>query len=439
MRAKITLPFLRNLKPTGAEFFIWDETMPGFGVRVKPQGTTSFLVQHKTTDGRTRRKTLGTFGKPGHPTLQQARQAAQKILAEVQLGADPIGDARAKRDAMTVATLCAEYLSEAEAGRILNRSGRPKAQSTLETDRGRIRQHILPLLGKKPLDEITRQDIAQFIRNVELGKTARSEASGNLRGRTVVTGGAGTARRTAGLLSGILTFAVEQGYIATNVAHGVKRSSDKKRTLGDVSRLYAALGRALDAAEDCGEDWRALALVRLIALTGMRRSEAVNLRWSEVHRSSGKLDLASSKTGRSVRPLSRGAIDVLDDLPGAWGHGFVFPAPRIDGAAYASLPNAWARITTSPELEEQDRNSLAKTTPHHLRHAVASTGHDMGLSVPTIGAILGHASSGVTAGYIHVVDHALRSAADRLGDAVAEAMGGRQQVAAKVVQFPQYQ
>ncbi|MFC0161062.1 integrase [Mameliella alba] len=438
MRAKITLPFLRNLKPGDREFFVWDESMAGFGVRVKPNGTVSFLVQHKIADGRTRRQTLGTFGKPGHPTLQQARQAAQKILAEVQLGADPIGDARAKRDALTVSDLCSEYLAEADAGRILNRSGRPKASSTLEIDRGRIRQHILPLLGRKRLEDLTRQDVSQFIRSVEMGKTARNEASGNLRGRTVVTGGAGTARRTTGLLSGILAFAVERGYIASNPAHGVKRSADRKRTIGDAEIIYAALGRALKLAEDRGEDWRALAVVRLIALTGMRRGEAVGLRWDEVRRNQSTVEMVATKTGRSVRPLARAAIELLDGLPGAWGQGFAFPAPRAESGAYGSIQNAWRRITTAPDMAEQDREALSNVTLHHLRHAAATTGHEIKLSLPTIAGILGHSVGGMTSGYIHI-DHALRTAADRLGDRIAAMLDGERQHGAEVIHLPQKQ
>ena len=435
MKKALSLNVLNNLRPSEKEYFVWDFSMAGFGVRVKPNGSVSFVVQYKTADGRTRRQSLGTYGRKGHPAFKQARDAADALLSKAKLGMDPIGQARSKRDALTIADLCREYLVEAEAGRVLNRSGRPKATSTLKTDRGRICQHILPLIGRKRVEELSRQDVTRFIRDVEMGKTARNVASGNLRGRTVVTGGAGTARRTVGLLSGIMSYAVKQGYLETNPVHGVERGSDRRRTIGEVPILYAALGRALRQAEERGEDWRALMLIRLIAMTGMRRGEAVRLKWEHVRRSSGTLVLEDSKTGLSVRPFPRAAIELLNELPNAWTSGFVFPAPRSEGAAYGGLPNAWTRISRASEIEPEDRDVLASVTLHHLRHAAASTAHELGMSLPTIGAILGHASGGVTAGYVHHVDHALRAAADRLGGSVSQAIDGKQTSGAKIVRL----
>ena len=436
MKDRITLPLLRRLEPEDREYFVWDIGLPGFGVRMKPNGACSFTVQYKTPDGRTRRKALGKVGSPGSPTLDQARKAAEKLLAQHTLGADPIGQERERREALTVKQLCEEYIAEARAGRILNRSRRPKAKSTLDIDEGRIKAHVLPLLGRRRVDELTAQDIAKFGRSVEAGKTARDEASGKLRGRTVVKGGAGTARRTLGLLGGILTYAVAQGYRADNPARAVQRTADGKRSLGEVPEIYAALGRALRRAEDSGEDWRPIALLRLIALTGMRRQEAVNLQWQEIRRSSGTVILGRTKTGESARPLARAAIELLATLPGAWGTGFCFPAPRSPGAAYGGLPGAWDRIRTHLDLSPEDRSTLGVVTLHHLRHAAATTAHEIGLSMPTVGAILGHAAGGVTAGYVHLVDHALKAAADRLGDAIAQHVELSFTVSKQVVQFP---
>lgn len=438
MRKKITLPLLKGLKPSDKETFIWDTALPGFGVRVKPNGTASFVLQYRAVEAdKHRRKTLGRVGAPGHPTLDQARRAAEKTLAQVRLGGDPVGEERKRREAITVAALCEEYLEEARAGRILTRSRRPKATSTIEIDAGRIAAHIIPLLGKKRVEDLTPQDVRRFMREVEAGKTARDDASGKLRGRTVIKGGAGTARRTVGLLGGILTFAVQQGYRSDNPARGVERSADGRRTLGDVPTIYAALGRALHLAEAAGEDWRALALVRLIALTGMRRQEAVNLRWSEIRQSSGTVVLEHSKTGESVRPLPRAALELLNSLPGAWEGGYVFPAPRSPGAAYGSLANAWNRLRKSDQLSPADRETLATVTLHHLRHAAATTGHEIGLSLPTVGAILGHSVSGTTASYVHVVDRALRAASDRLGEEIARMVEGEAvKQAGSVVSFP---
>src|SRR5690606_8347877 len=109
------------------------------------------------------------------------------------------------------------------------RSGKAKKSTTLETDAGRIERHIKPLLGRKLVVDLKRSDIAKFIRDVTAGKTAVKEKSTKLRGVTLVAGGAGTATRTTGLLGGILSYAVSEGIIESNPAHGVSKPAYKKR------------------------------------------------------------------------------------------------------------------------------------------------------------------------------------------------------------------
>jgi len=92
-----------------------------------------------------------------------------------------------------------------------------------------------------------------------------------------------------GLLGGMLTYAREVGYIEHNPAHRVRRPADKRRSFRLAPEGYRSLGRALEAAERKGEHWQATAAIRIIALTGCRRSEILNLKWSEI-------DLAPSGT-----------------------------------------------------------------------------------------------------------------------------------------------
>ena len=100
---------------------------------------------------------------------------------------------------------------------------------TIYTDRGRIARHIVPLLGNKRVRDLAAADINKFIRDVTDGKTAVVEKTANKRGKAVVEGGSGTAARTAGLLGGILTFAVSEGIIETNPARGVRRPAGQRR------------------------------------------------------------------------------------------------------------------------------------------------------------------------------------------------------------------
>jgi len=140
------------------------------------------------------------------------------------------------------------------------------------------------------------------------------------------------------------------------------------------------------------------------------------LRRIEVDARSGALRLVDSKTGESIRPTGRRAFDVLLDALSRTNSDFVFPSPVEPSKPYRGLPKAFKRIVSA---------KLPDLTPHKLRHAFASAAEDVGLSVPTIGALLGHADSGVTQGYIHKVDPVLVEAANRVADYIARSMSAK--------------
>lgn len=106
--------------------------------------------------------------------------------------------------------------------------------------------------------------------------------------------------------------------------------------------------------------------------------------------------------------------------------GFVFPQVRKAGGethAFGGLPKAWLRVIALAK-DEGGNNPIGDLTAHGLRHAFASSAHDLGYSELTIAALLGHAAASVTSRYVHQVDDALVSAADRISRQVADMMEG---------------
>ena len=101
----------------------------------------------------------------------------------------------------------------------------------------------------------------------------------------------------------MLSYAKEVGYVEHNPAHGIRKPADNRRSFRLAPEDYRTLGEALEAAERRGEHWQAITAIRLLALTGCRRSEVVNLKWSEVDFASSCLRLGNTKTGASIRPL----------------------------------------------------------------------------------------------------------------------------------------
>jgi integrase len=207
---------------------------------------------------------------------------------------------------------------------------------------------------------------------------------------------------------------VQEGYRPDNPVSGVVRPADGKRKVRLDEAGYRVLGEALRKAEADGEPWQAIEAIRLLALTGCRRGEVEGLRAREIDMTGQALRLGDTKTGASVRPIGRAACIVIGSILARYKGPILFPSERKDKARFQGLPRVWARVV-SPVLPD--------ITPHGLRHAFASMAEDLGYSLPTIGALIGHSGGGVTAGYVHKVDAALVAAADRVARHIAEAMG----------------
>ena len=408
-RVKIGLREVRALGP-GQE--VWDIDPIGFGARRQRSEAVAYVVMYRTKEGRLRRLTIGRHGRY---TPDTARNEAKRILGAVAAGEDPATTKTETRKASTVAELCDDYLADAEAGKLLTRRRVAKKASTLATDKGRIEQHIKPLLGRKPVTVVTRADVESFMHAIAEGKTAKREKSGNVRGLTVVTGGRGTASRTVGLLGAIFTYATRKNLRTDNPVRGVMRFADgrRERRLSDAE--YKKVGSGL--AKTATTLWPpALAVLRFLALTGWRKGEVLSLLWSEVDLERRTATLTDSKTGRSVRPLSTHAVAVLSTQPRAGP--LVFTASRGNGVM-SGFPRFFARILDAGELP-------ADITPHVLRHSFASVASDLGLSEPTIAALIGHKGQSMTGRYVHSADAVLLAAADQVASRIEDLILVRQ-------------
>jgi len=137
---KITKRTVDCLRPEAdREVFAWDSELRGFGVRAKPSGVKTYIVQYRNAEGRTQRLVLGQHGVLAP---EQARDLARQKLAAVARGEDPSADRHAAREGMTVSEVCDRYLEQARAGRILGRKRKPIKASTLDSDESRIESHI---------------------------------------------------------------------------------------------------------------------------------------------------------------------------------------------------------------------------------------------------------------------------------------------------------
>ena len=346
---------------------IRDTKLKGFGVRVSPSGRKRFFVhcQHRGE------RVWKIVGDAGNMSMEEARASATEMLAAIRRG----GDAPPSPG---------ETLFEAVAKTAFRRHERVWKAGTLAVNRSYLRNRIMPHFAGRPIAAIDRQDVRNWFARLHATPVA--------------------ADRSMPILSVILREAERMGLRpeGSNPCRGIRRYRRKgrERFLSDeeIRRLSARL-----AAHEAR--WpRQVAIIRLLLLTGCRKSEILTLQWSDYR--DGHLFLRDSKTGPRTVWLSGPARAVLDALErkGRWA----FPASR--GGRHRSadwLERFWQRVRAEAELGDVHL--------HDLRHTLASLALRGGETVPAIGRMLGHRNAETTLKYIHLADAMARDAAETVG------------------------
>lgn len=407
---KITKRVIDAANPHPKRFYIWDLEIKGFGLLVLPSGVKSYVFDYRTAQAIKRRITIGQHGAW---TPDQARRKAEEYRQVVRTGADPLGDKQALRDAATVNAVFDAYL--------LSEDFANKAVETQAHDRSRIERHLRPLLGKKHAHLLTAQDVQRAQKAIAEGRTAADLKTGK-RGRSIVRGGPVAAQMAIVSFRAICNWAIRGGLMTDNPCRSLRLGTSATRDViledsADYSRLFETLARM--------ESERRIRppvadAIRLIALTGCRRSEAANLRWSQVDLQRGRIVLTPSahKTGkRTGKPriiaLAVAAQAVIARQPEGEADDYVFRPGRSDGGA-PDLSHAWANVRAEAKLP-------ASIGLHGLRHSVASHLAMGGAQAAEIMAAMGHRQISTAARYIHFADNARNTLAER---AAAPALAG---------------
>ena len=360
-----------------------DRELTGFGVRVYPSGGKIYVAQARGPDG-PKRVTVGRHGVLG---AEQARQRAALIIARLKAGEPPVPEPLAAKRATgpTVGEFAERFLQEYAAVRY--------KPGTLAWTRTVVGRYIVPEFGKLALAAVERTQVRELHHRL-----SHAPSIANMMVRT---------------LSLMYRLAEDWGLIpeGCNPCRSVVKYPQRKRERFLTEEEFIRLGQVLDEVEtQGGASAPAVAAIRLLMLTGCRKSEILTLRWEHVALDAGELRLPDTKTGARMISLPPLAVELLAGLPRDPDSPWVIPG-RYPGTHLRELADAWKVIRTRAGLDD--------VRIHDLRHSFASRALALGESLPMIGKLLGHSQVETTARYAHLARDTVHESAARIADSLA--------------------
>jgi integrase len=381
MGLRITEKTIKSLKaPASGNRIYYDEQVGGFGVRVTAGGAISFILTYWTR-GRQRRHTIGR-----HPEMNAtaAREEAIRLRDEIRRGGDPLRDKELRREAPTIADLYNDYIERHAKIHL-----RP---NTIRSAEGMATKHILPKIGHIKVADLTRRDVEELHNSV---KDAPYQAN-----------------RVRALLSKMMNLAKAWEWRDDNPCEGVPKFREEKRerwlSTQEIERLCDALDKYSNES--------VANAIRLMLLTGARKSEALTARWEDFNLELGVWTKPSHHTKQKRTehvPLSAPAVQLLASMKEkADGNPHLFPGDVAE-QPLNEIKWAWAKLCKQAKIEN--------VRIHDLRHTYASHLVSSGMSLPIVGRLLGHTQPQTTARYAHLADDPLRQATNRFASIVAAA------------------
>jgi integrase len=360
----------------------WDDDpkATGFGVRVYATGKVSFFINYRI-DGRERRHTIGPFPRWN---VAAARERAKELRREIDLGHDPAGEKRERREAPTVQDLIDRYTTE----HLPTKTGGPYRIA----DEKKMLDLIGEALGKhEKVANVHGGDITLMHRQI-------TKTRGPVRANRIL------AVTSKAFSLSLVPMAGESrpwrdnamGNPCKGIAHNREQGRDRFFGKQELERIAEALAQYPGSASD---------VVRLIMVTGCRPGEALAAEWSEFDKEAGYW-IAALELIERLRKTRRNDAK------------FVFPGKKPD-EPLKQIAHVWRFVCERAQLEPDEQGRTAR--PYDLRHTFASVGVGGGLSLQIVGKLLGHTTTRMTEKYAHLNDDPVREAANRIS---AEIAGG---------------
>lgn len=412
MKAKLSKKLLADAQSkveTGKRTDIYDSEENGLFARVSPK-SIGFFIWYRTNEGKLRRMRIGSLDRM---SVKAAREQAKVKLAEVVKGGDPTAERRQARGTPTVRELAQRYLEEHVTEHLKPRtveSYRALAERYLGVE-GRPAHPAAKMLAGLRVDALNKSKVGAWHRRIAKGADGKK-------------GPQGAANRALALLSAVLNYAaaLDEGIPvpSPNPCRAVTKYKEQPRENFLSPEQRASLMATLDAAEKGplgGGRGRAYGkgkvdALRFVSLVGWRNTEVRELRWGMVDLETRMADLADTKTGRSIRPLSQQAAALLQGLrpPNPAADDLVFKNEVGGMLSIYGLNRAWRTIRKHAGIPE--------FWIHDMRHSHVSDAIMAGVPLRIAGQNVGHKRPQSTERYAHIANQAALEAADRAGDAI---------------------
>jgi integrase len=391
-RIKFTDRGLKALKPPPKpqQLDYFDDSLPGFGLRVSYNGRKSWIVLYRC-NGEKARLTLGRFDVL---PLVDARDMAREALKAAGQGEDPAAEKFRNRDALTFRELVERYIDE---------YAKPKKR-TWQKDKRLLERNLVPELGRRKAHLITRADL-----RAELNKVKNRPAPVE-------------ANRTFEVVRRLYNWAIEEEIVAESPAANLPKPSDetpreRSLTADELQTLWLALDKAMPTVRN---------VFRLMLLSAQRRNEVSRMRWADLDRREGWWNIPAelTKTKRPYRvPLTPAMLAIIEEMEALKSDPeWVFPRAGGDGP----VPET---NVTRPFRKLIKAAGLAHFMPHDLLHTVTSHMTAMGISQFDVGKVrhhTSHDSKAITARYDHYAyDREKRRALDLWNARLLDIVGGK--------------
>ncbi len=391
----LSAAFVNNVTcPSGkAKENYYDTSITGFILEVRANGGKTYALRYRDPHGKLRQHKIGNAK---DITFEKARQAAARIRSTVVLGGSPSEERKTKRNIPTLAEFARDrYMPFVKGYKV-----------SWDSDDSYLRNHLLPKFGACHLDQITQLQVVEFHHAMK--------ASGYA---------AGTCNRMVILLRYIYNLAkkwnipgAEINATASVQLYSIPGGRERFLNIAETQRLKLAI--------EASPNKMLKYIVALLLLTGARKQELLKSRWEDfdIGRRSWRIPLCKSGKSRHV-PLSLEVIDVLAQIPRWENCPYVVPNPKTL-KPFVSIYCSWHSARTAA--------GLVDVVLHSLRHSAASNMCNSGISLQTVGKVLGHTQMRTTMIYAHLSNETLLAAVDAAANATGTNWGAMQSVAEEV-------